>query len=143
MHRSGDGPSGQKVTIGRCPPRKRRREPTPTPCGSLSGALARPEPDSLTRLTLATARKLVVLTLGGTIVALGLALLVLPGPGLLVVGIGVALLATEFVWARRLLARLRSRARAAGNALGVGGEPPPADAAPPGDDPGGSPSGRA
>jgi len=97
----------------------------------------------LTRLTLATARKLVVLTLGGTIVAVGIALLVLPGPGLVAIGIGVALLATEFVWARRLLARLRRQARAAGNALRGGGAPPPADAAPPGDDPRGSPTGPA
>jgi hypothetical protein len=85
----------------------------------------------------------VVLTLGGTIVGVGIALLVLPGPGLLVIGIGVALLATEFVWARRLLARLRSQARAAGNTLRGAGDPPRADTDPPGEGPRRAPGGRA
>ncbi len=78
--------------------------------------------------------------LGGTIVAVGIALLVLPGPGVLVIGVGIALLATEFLWARRLLRRLGDRARAAGNAFGVGGGSTAREADPQADDPRGPPN---
>jgi tellurite resistance protein TerC len=48
-------------------------------------------------------RKLIVAVLGGTILLFGLALIVLPGPAIVVVPIGLAILATEFAWARRLV----------------------------------------
>lgn len=48
-------------------------------------------------------KKLIVAIIGSTIVLIGLALLILPGPGLLVVAAGLAILATEFIWARRAL----------------------------------------
>ncbi|MGX7680098.1 TIGR02611 family protein [Jatrophihabitans sp. DSM 45814] len=40
---------------------------------------------------------------GGAIVALGLLLVPLPGPGWAIVFLGLAVWATEFVWAQRLL----------------------------------------
>lgn len=47
---------------------------------------------------------------GGFIVLLaGLAMLVLPGPGLLVTAIGLGMLALEFPWAERLLVRVTER----------------------------------
>ncbi|OGL01481.1 MAG: hypothetical protein A3I14_10880 [Candidatus Rokubacteria bacterium RIFCSPLOWO2_02_FULL_73_56] len=57
------------------------------------------------------ARRLVVAVIGGTVLALGVAMLVLPGPALLVIPLGLAILATEFVWARRLLKRVREQVR--------------------------------
>ena len=56
---------------------------------------------------LRTAWRIVVGTVGTTLLVIGLAMLVLPGPGLIVIPFGLAILATEFVWARRWLARLR------------------------------------
>lgn len=50
-------------------------------------------------------RKLIVAVIGSTVVLFGLALIVLPGPAVLVVPLGFALLATEFAWARRLIRR--------------------------------------
>ena len=47
--------------------------------------------------------RIVVGLLGGAIVVLGIILIPLPGPGWLIVFAGLALLATEFVWAERLL----------------------------------------
>jgi Putative transmembrane protein (PGPGW) len=47
-------------------------------------------------------RRVTVGLVGGGLVAAGVALLVLPGPGLVVIGLGLGLLATEFAWARRL-----------------------------------------
>lgn len=52
-------------------------------------------------------KKIVVAVVGGTVLVLGLALLVLPGPAVLVIPVGLAILATEFVWARRWLRRAR------------------------------------
>ena len=48
-------------------------------------------------------KKVIVALVGGTVVLVGIALLVLPGPGLLIVAAGIAILATEFLWARRAL----------------------------------------
>ena len=57
--------------------------------------------------------RMAVLVVGGTVVAAGIAMFVLPGPGLLVLIAGLAILGTEFLWARRLLRRARSYAATA------------------------------
>lgn len=59
-------------------------------------------------LKLGRAHKLVVAVLGGSVVLLGIAMLVLPGPAILVIPLGLAILATEFLWARRWLKRARA-----------------------------------
>jgi predicted tellurium resistance membrane protein TerC len=48
------------------------------------------------------ARKVVVAVIGATVLALGVALIVLPGPAVVVIPLGLALLGTEFLWARWL-----------------------------------------
>lgn len=48
--------------------------------------------------------------LGWTLVAVGAAALVLPGPGLLLLVAGFALLATRYTWARNRLLPLKARA---------------------------------
>jgi len=68
------------------------------------------------------AYRLIVLVVGVTIVAAGIAMFVLPGPGILVLIAGLAILATEFVWARLLLQRAKGyAAKAKEKALGKGG----------------------
>jgi tellurite resistance protein TerC len=52
-------------------------------------------------------RKLIVGLIGGTILLAGVALIVLPGPAFIVIPIGLAILATEFAWARALGRRTR------------------------------------
>lgn len=52
-------------------------------------------------------RRVVVAVVGITILLVGVALLVLPGPAFIVIPIGLAVLAVEFRWARRLLRRAR------------------------------------
>jgi uncharacterized protein (TIGR02611 family) len=51
-----------------------------------------------------------IAVVGLAVVALGIALLPLPGPGFLVIAAGLAILATEFEWAERWLDRVRDRA---------------------------------
>ena len=52
-------------------------------------------------------RKVLVLCVGGLLLAVGLAMLVLPGPAIVFIPLGLAILATEFAWAKRWLARIR------------------------------------
>jgi hypothetical protein len=47
----------------------------------------------------------------------GIAMLVLPGPGLLVIIAGLALLAREFVWAERVLEQAKRRAASGAGAV--------------------------
>jgi len=54
-------------------------------------------------------RKAVVAVLGVSIVIVGAAMLLLPGPAIIVIPAGLALLATEFAWARRLLRRVKRK----------------------------------
>lgn len=60
------------------------------------------------RLKLHGAQKIVVAVVGGSVVLVGIAMLVLPGPAIVVIPLGLAILATEFVWARRWLKRART-----------------------------------
>jgi len=53
------------------------------------------------------ARRLVIAVVGLTVLVVGLALLVLPGPAFIVIPIGLGILAIEFEWARRLMGRAR------------------------------------
>jgi len=48
-------------------------------------------------------KRIAVSVAGFVLVAAGLVMLVLPGPGLLLVFVGLAVLATEYVWAQRAL----------------------------------------
>jgi hypothetical protein len=62
----------------------------------------------ITRLGLETRprlRKFLVGVIGGSIIVIGLAMTVLPGPAIIVVPLGFAILATEFAWARRVWRR--------------------------------------
>jgi Ca2+-transporting ATPase len=59
-------------------------------------------------LNLGWLRRIVVAIVGSTVVVIGLALLVLPGPAFVVIPLGLAILATEFVWARAMLKKARS-----------------------------------
>ena len=58
-----------------------------------------------------SARKAAISGLGFGTLALGLALTVTPLPSMLVILLGLAVLAREFVWARRLIGTCRDLAR--------------------------------
>lgn len=53
------------------------------------------------------ARKVVIAVIGTTVLLIGVALIVLPGPAFIVIPIGLSILASEFIWARRVLKRGR------------------------------------
>jgi tellurite resistance protein TerC len=55
-------------------------------------------------------KRIAVAVVGGTITLLGFAMIVLPGPAIVVIPVGLSILATEFVWARRYRRRCRTLA---------------------------------
>lgn len=65
------------------------------------------ERDRLVRVSLRGARRIAIALIGSTALLLGVAMLIVPGPGLLVIPIGLVLLSIEFVWTRRWLAQIR------------------------------------
>ena len=54
------------------------------------------------------ARRITIAVIGGTVVLVGVVMLVTPGPGLVVIPTGLAILALEFAWARVWLNRLKA-----------------------------------
>ncbi len=61
----------------------------------------------IAHLTYKTARRIVIAVVGATLLLLGLVMLVTPGPGLVVIPLGLAILSIEFAWARYWLRRAR------------------------------------
>jgi len=55
-------------------------------------------------------KRIAVTIVGFAVLLAGIAMLVLPGPGLIVIIAGLAILATEYVWAERMLAEAKRRA---------------------------------
>jgi UPF0716 family protein affecting phage T7 exclusion len=51
--------------------------------------------------------------LGVFLIVAGVLMLVLPGPGIVAILLGLSVLAGQFIWARRLLARISCRSRQA------------------------------
>lgn len=61
----------------------------------------------LNRAAIKKGKRIIVAIVGGTVLAVGFALLVLPGPAIVVIPAGLAILAMEFAWARRWLRKAR------------------------------------
>jgi len=60
-----------------------------------------------------TGKRIAVTVVGFGLIAVGLVLLVMPGPGLLLIAAGLAVLATQYTWARRALDETKKRAGSA------------------------------
>ena len=69
--------------------------------------------ETLSRVTLGAAHKIIALVVGSTVLILGIVAFVIPGPTLAMIPISLLVLAAEFVWARRLVTRLRDEVRSA------------------------------
>jgi len=54
-------------------------------------------------------RKLAIFLIGMTVVLIGCILFFTPGPAVVVIPIGLAILATEFIWAKRLLKKFKEK----------------------------------
>jgi uncharacterized protein (TIGR02611 family) len=61
----------------------------------------------MTLHTVEQVRRIFRIVAGFTLLLVGVVMLVTPGPGWLVILLGLGLLAAEFVWARRLMDRIK------------------------------------
>lgn len=69
---------------------------------------------SVVRFAFRSSKRIAVTVVGGVLVLVGLALLVLPGPGIVVVGAGFAVLGTQYAWAAAALDLTIAKAERAG-----------------------------
>ena len=76
-----------------------------------------PRPGEVFQFLAASSKRIAVSVVGGALVLGGLAMLVLPGPGILVVALGFAVLGTEYAWAAAALDRTKRVAAQAGGAV--------------------------
>ncbi len=64
---------------------------------------------SVVSKTIGQVKRVVIAVIGFTVLFIGLAMVVLPGPAFIVIPLGLGILATEFVWARSLLKKVKNR----------------------------------
>ena len=57
--------------------------------------------------TLRQTKRIIVIVVGTTVLLVGVAMIALPGPAFIVIPLGLGILATEVVWARKLLDRIK------------------------------------
>ncbi|TDD78027.1 hypothetical protein E1293_24940 [Actinomadura darangshiensis] len=74
-------------------------------------------PETRGRVHVRLLRKIGVAIAGSALIIAGIAMLVLPGPGIVAILAGLGLLGTEFPTARRLSTRLNTYAKTAWHAL--------------------------
>jgi tellurite resistance protein TerC len=55
------------------------------------------------------AKRIVLTIVGFTVLAIGIAMLVLPGPAFVVIPVGLGILGLEYAWARRWLAKVKAK----------------------------------
>jgi tellurite resistance protein TerC len=54
-------------------------------------------------------KRLIVAVTGFTILGIGIAMIVLPGPAFIVIPLGLFILGTEFVWAKKFLEKIKDK----------------------------------
>ena len=74
-----------------------------------------PSPMAVVQFIGRSAKRIAVTVVGAALLLAGLAMMVLPGPGLLVIILGLAVLATQYAWAAALLERTKGYAEKGGN----------------------------
>ncbi|RLA32525.1 MAG: hypothetical protein DRR11_08040 [Gammaproteobacteria bacterium] len=60
-------------------------------------------------ITYKVARRIIVTLVGSTVLIIGVIMIITPGPALVFIPLGLAILGLEFAWARAWLRRLRER----------------------------------
>lgn len=60
-------------------------------------------------ITLKSLKRIVVAVVGFTIIIIGVLMIVLPGPAFIIIPLGLAILASEFIWARKILDKVKHK----------------------------------
>ncbi|MGE5192933.1 MAG: PGPGW domain-containing protein [Deltaproteobacteria bacterium] len=80
---------------------------SPTDAKPPEGTTFVPLPPGNGRLLFRQVRRIVVFVLGISVVMVGIVMIVTPGPACVVIPLGLGILATEFLWAERLMHSLK------------------------------------
>ncbi len=72
------------------------------------------------------AKRIAIGIVGGSVLLVGVAMIVLPGPAFVVIPAGLAILSLEFAWARIWLKKVKAKAESMARNLGNKKSPPPA-----------------
>ena len=67
--------------------------------------------------TIRQAKRLIKIVIGFTVLLFGCIMILTPGPGLVTILAGLAILGTEFVWARKLMKRFKQEANNVKNSI--------------------------
>jgi hypothetical protein len=70
-------------------------------------------------ITYKWARRIAISVIGGTVCLIGMMMVVLPGPALVVIPLGLGILGLEFAWARRWLGRVKEAAVEIADGVGL------------------------
>lgn len=64
--------------------------------------------------SLQQAKRLVIAVIGFTVLIVGIVMIVFPGPAIIIIPAGLGILATEFIWARKLFSKIHNKRNAKG-----------------------------
>ena len=73
------------------------------------------------------AKRIAIALVGGTVLLVGVAMIVLPGPAFVVIPAGLAILSIEFAWARIWLKKVKTKAQQMTDSIRNRNHPPPRD----------------
>jgi tellurite resistance protein TerC len=68
-------------------------------------------------ITYKWARRIAIAVVGFTVLIVGVAMIVLPGPAFIVIPVGLGILGLEFAWARRWLQKVKERTATVVNSI--------------------------
>jgi uncharacterized protein (TIGR02611 family) len=54
-------------------------------------------------------KRLIIFVIGTTVLVIGIFMILLPGPAIIIIPIGLAILGTEFLWARSILNKIKKK----------------------------------
>ena len=72
------------------------------------------------------AKRVAIGIVGGSVLVVGVAMVVLPGPAFIVIPVGLGILSIEFAWARIWLKKIKAKAQAVVQQIGNKNGTPPA-----------------
>lgn len=67
--------------------------------------------------TYRVAKRIAIGIVGGSVLLVGIAMIVLPGPAFVVIPLGLGILSIEFAWARSWLRKVKAKAQSMANGL--------------------------
>jgi tellurite resistance protein TerC len=75
--------------------------------------------------TYKVAKRITIGIVGGSVLVVGVAMIVLPGPAFVVIPVGLGILSLEFAWARSWLRRIKTKAQSVAGVAPKPTEPRP------------------